>query len=123
MTIEVPITLLLGDPLAWSYKAVLMARISLVRNTVRSLGAGRTTRHATALTQSDFRVSEWERLRTSARTNQGVAFFLVQQLLICMSPLIDWFTGLSGRHSSRWWRVLLYWIFYLGPWEDGKLIV
>jgi hypothetical protein len=58
MTIEVPITLLLGDPLAWSYKAVLMARISLVRNTVRSLGAGRTTRHATALTQSDFRVSE-----------------------------------------------------------------
>jgi len=73
MPVEVTIALLLRDPLARSYKAILMSSVSLVRNTLLSLGTGGPSRrHATALTQSDFRVSERELLRTtSARNNQG----------------------------------------------------
>jgi len=73
VAVEVTITLLLRDPLARSYKAILMPSVSLICNTLLSLGTGGPTRrHATALTQSDFRVSERELLRTtSARNNQG----------------------------------------------------
>jgi hypothetical protein len=58
MPVEMTIALLLRDPLPRAYKTTLMPRISLIRNTLLSLGAGWTARHATALTQSDFRVSE-----------------------------------------------------------------
>jgi hypothetical protein len=107
MTVEVTITLLLRDPLTRTYKAILMPRISLVRNTVRSLGAGWTTRHATALTQSDFRVSERELLRTSARTDQGGPF-IVQQFMCSLSTLLFCVMGSRGRHSSRSWSALLF---------------
>jgi hypothetical protein len=64
--VEVTITLLLCDPLPRPYEAILMPSISLVRTTLLSLGTGGPTRrHAAALTQSDFRVSERELLRTA----------------------------------------------------------
>lgn len=58
MAIEMPIALLLLHPLAGPYEAALMPGIPLVRSTLLSLGCGRSTRHATLLTQSDFRVSD-----------------------------------------------------------------
>lgn len=58
MAVEMTITLLLLDPLAWPYKAILMSGITMVRSTLLSLGCRLgTRRHATMLTQSDFRVS------------------------------------------------------------------
>ncbi len=57
MPIEMTITLLLLYPLAWTYKAILVPGISLIRSTLLSLARGRSARHAIMLTQSDFRVS------------------------------------------------------------------
>ena len=71
MPVEVTIALLLRDPLARSYKAILMPSVSLVRTTLLSLGTGGASRwHAAALTQSDFRVSERELLRTAPQPGQ-----------------------------------------------------
>jgi hypothetical protein len=58
VAIEMAIALLLLNPLAGPYEPALMPGIPLVRRSLLSLGCGRRTRHATLLTQSDFRVSE-----------------------------------------------------------------
>jgi hypothetical protein len=112
VTIDVTITLLLRDPLAWSYKAILMPSVSLVRDTLLSLGTGGPTRrHATALTQSDFRVSERELLRTtSARNNQGERS-LVQQLqrgwvdpnIVVFGVVAASFVSFRGRRCGEVW--------------------
>lgn len=66
VAIEMPIALLLLHPLAWAYETVLMPGIALICSTLLSLGCGRSTRHATLLTQSDFRVSDVRAGGTSA---------------------------------------------------------
>lgn len=57
VAIEMAVALLLLHPLARTYETTLMPGIPLIRSTLLSLGCGRSTRHATLLTQSDFRVS------------------------------------------------------------------
>jgi hypothetical protein len=64
--IELTVALLLLYPPAWAYQTILVSCIALVRSTLLSLCCTWSTRHATVLTQSDFRVSEWELLGTSA---------------------------------------------------------
>lgn len=76
MAIEMPVALLLLHPLARPYKSILVPGVPLVCRTLLSLGRGRSTRHATLLTQSDFRVSEVGAGGASAQTQyrsiQGV---------------------------------------------------
>jgi hypothetical protein len=79
MAIEMPIALLLLHPLAGPYEAALMPGIALIRSTLLSLGCGRSTRHATLPTQSDFRVSDvgaggtstWAKRSAGCRRQKG----------------------------------------------------
>lgn len=57
MPVEVTITLLLLHSLPRPYQTTLMPGITLVCSAWLSLACGRSTRHATMLTQRDVRVS------------------------------------------------------------------
>lgn len=57
MAIKLTIALPLLHSLPGPYKTILMPCITLVRSTWLSLACGRSTRHATMLTQRDVRVS------------------------------------------------------------------
>jgi len=58
MPVEMTIALLLLHTLPRPYQTILMASIALARSTLLSLCCTWSTRHATVLTQSDFRVSQ-----------------------------------------------------------------
>jgi hypothetical protein len=69
VTIEMTVTLLFLYPLSRAYKAILVSGVTLVRSALLSLASTWSFAHAPMLTQSDFRVSEVDVRKTSARSN------------------------------------------------------